>query len=83
MSSNGASTSTLLDTSSAGYSRNGNTLTLTSLDGSSEGLYQCVYTTGRTCELCIYVFGKVILLIVLPSACVMVIIVDLFTLPGA
>ena len=58
MSPNGASSDVLLDTSSAGYTRNGDTLTLTNLNSSSEGLYQYVYEGGgRTDDLCIFVYG--------------------------
>ena len=55
---NGSETAKLLDTSPSKYSVNGNTLTISNISKSDEGLYRCVYGLGQTRELCLFVYGE-------------------------
>ena len=48
----------LIDTSLPKYTRNGNTLRIHGVNASDEGLYRCVYATGKVPRLCILVHGK-------------------------
>ena len=50
----------LLDTSPSKYMVNGNTLTITNIDRTDEGIYRCIYEEGSTIEQCIYVYGEFI-----------------------
>ena len=49
-----------MDTSPSKYSVNGNTLTISNINKSDEGLYRCVYELGQTKELCLFVYGEFI-----------------------
>ena len=48
----------LIDTSLPKYTQNGNTLRIDGVNASDEGLYRCVYSTGKVPRLCILVHGK-------------------------
>ena len=57
----GSETTNLLDTSPSKYTVNGNTLTISNINQSDEGLYRCIYEIGHTKELCLFVYGKFLL----------------------
>ena len=50
----------LLDTSPSKYSTNGDTLTITNINRTDEGVYRCIYSNGNTPEQCIFVYGELI-----------------------
>ena len=56
----GSSTLTLIDTSSSKYAVNGNTLAISNISSSDEGLYRCIYDQGEISgqSMCVYVYGK-------------------------
>ena len=48
-----------LDTSPSKYTVvGGNTLTITNINRTDEGVYSCIYSNGETKEHCVYVYGE-------------------------
>ena len=48
----------MINISFAKYTVSENTLRINGVDASDEGLYRCVYESGTTKHLCIFVYGK-------------------------
>ena len=59
LSPNGAASEKIvINTSLAKYTVSENTLNITGVDASDEGLYRCEYESGTIKHLCVYVYGK-------------------------